>query len=57
MNTYCLSCKKDTRNINPNIIKTKSNRKFVSRGSGIFDSLVYNTNRDRIKDALLRAFK
>ena len=49
MNTYCLSCKKDTRNINPKIIKTKNNRKmmlsrcsiynnkksmFVSQGSG-----------------------
>ena len=30
---------------------------FISQGSGIFDSLVYNTNRDRIKDALLKAFK
>ena len=72
MNTYCLSCKKYTRNINPKVIKTKNNRKmmlskcsscnnknsaFVSQGSGIFDSSVYNTNRDRIKDALLRAFK
>ena len=72
MNTYCLSCKKDTRNIDPRIIKTKNNRKmmlsrcsicsnkkseFVSQGSGIFDGLVYNTNRDRIKDALLKAFK
>ena len=49
MNTYCLSCKKDPRNINPKIIKIKNNRKmmlsrcsicinkkstFVSRGSG-----------------------
>ena len=72
MNTYCLSCKKDTKNINPDVIKTRNNRKmmlsrcsicnnkksiFVSQGSGIFDSLVYNTNRERIKDALLRAFK
>ena len=30
---------------------------FTSQGSGIFDSLVYNTNRDRIKDALLKAFR
>ena len=30
---------------------------FVSQGSGIFDSLVYNTNRDRIKDALLKAYR
>ena len=72
MNTYCLSCKKDTKNINPNVIKTKNNIKmmlsrcslcnnkkseFVSQGSGIFDSLVCNTNRDRIKGALLRAFR
>ena len=72
MNTYCFSCKKDTGNIDPKVIKTKNNRKmvllrcsicnnkkseFVSQGSGILDSLVYNTNRDRIKDALLKAFK
>ena len=30
---------------------------FLSQGSGIFDSLVCNTNRDRIKDALFRAFR
>ena len=86
MNTYCLSYKKDTRNIDPKVIKTKNNRKMmlsrcyicnckkstftaepnalarsssehISQGSGIFDSLVYNTNRDRIKDALLKAFR
>ena len=72
MNIYCLSCKKDKRNINPKVIKTKNNRKmmlsrcsicnnkkstFASEVSGKFDSLVYNTNLDRIRDALLRAFK
>ena len=71
MNTYCLSCKKDTRNINPKGIKTKNNRKmmlsrcsicsnkkstFISQGSGIFDSLVYNTTQNRMKDALWNAF-
>ena len=29
MNTYCLSCKKDTRNIDPKVIKTKNNRKLM----------------------------
>ena len=29
MNTYYLSCKKDTRNINPKVIKTKNNRKMM----------------------------
>ena len=72
MNTFCLSYKQDTRNINPKVIKTKNYSKmmllrcsicnnkeseFVSQGSRIFDSLVYNTNRDRIKDALLKAFR
>ena len=28
-NTYCLSCKKDTRNIDPKVIKTKNNRKMM----------------------------
>ena len=72
MNTYCLVCKKFTGNINPEVIKTKNNRKMmlsrcsicnnkkptlISQGSGIFDSLVYNTDRYRIRDALLRALK
>ena len=71
MSTYCLSCKKDTRSIDPKVIKTKNNRKmmlsrcsicnnkkstFISQGSGIFYSLVYNTNRNRMKDALWNAF-
>ena len=49
MNTYCLSCKKHTKNIDPRVTKPKNNRKimlsrssicnnkkstFVSRGSG-----------------------
>ena len=67
MNAYCLSCKRDTKNIDSKLIKTKNNRKmmlsrcsicnnkkstFLSEGSGIFDSLIYNTNRNRIKDAV-----
>ena len=71
MNTYCLSCKKDTRNIDSKVIKTKNNRKmmlsrcsiynnkkstFISQGSGIFDSLICNTRQNRMKDALWNAF-
>ena len=29
MNTYCLSCKKDTKNIDPKVIKTRNNRKMM----------------------------
>ena len=71
MNTYYLSCKKNTKNINSKVIKTKNNRKmmlsrcsicnnkksaFLSEGSGIFDSLIYNTRQKRMKDALWNAF-
>ena len=71
MNTYCLSCKIDTKDIDSKVIKTKNNRKmmlsrcsicnnkkstFVSQGSGIFDSLIYNTRQNRMKDALWNAF-
>ena len=71
MNTYCLLCKKDTKNIDSKVIKTKNNRKmmlsrcsicnnkkstFLSEGSGIFDSLIYNTKQNRMKGALWNAF-
>ena len=29
MTTYCLSCKKDTKNIDPKIVKTKNNRPMM----------------------------
>ena len=71
MNTYCLSFKKDTRNIDPKVIKNKNNRKmmlsrcsicnnkkstFISEGPGIFDSLIYNTRQNKMKDALWNVF-
>ena len=27
--TYCLSCKKDTRNIDAKVVKTKNNKQFI----------------------------
>ena len=70
--TYCLSCKKDTRNINPKVIKTKNNKrvmsskcsicnnkksKFISQGSGLFDCLGLSTPQNRMKNALWNAFR
>ena len=70
--TYCLSCKKDTKNIDPRIVKTKNYKrvmsskcsicnnkksKFISQGSGLFDSLRLNTPQNRMKDALWNAFR
>ena len=39
MNTYCLSCKKDTKNINPKVIKTKNNRRYQDVLFAIIKSL------------------
>ena len=38
-------------------IRNNKKSTLLSEGSGIFDSLIYNTNRDIIKDALLKAFR
>ena len=69
--TYCLSCKKDTKNINPRIVKTKNHKQvmsskcsicnnnmytFISQGSGLFDNLVSNTTQNGMKDSLWNAF-
>ena len=71
MNTYCLVCKKYTRNINPKVIKTKNNKKmmlsrcsvcnnkksaFISQGSGLLDSLGLNTPQNKMKNASWNAF-
>ena len=71
MNTYCLSCRKDTKNVDSKIIKIKNNIKmmlsrcstcnnekstFVSQGSGWHDSLGLNTPQNRMKNALWNAF-
>ena len=68
----CLSCKKDTENINPKIVITKNNRlmmlskcaicnnkkpRFISEGSGLFDSLGLNTPQNRMKNALWNVFR
>ena len=70
--TDCLSCKKDTRNIDPRIVKLKNNKRvmsskcsicnnkkstFTSQGSGLFNSLGLNTPQNRMKNALWNAFR
>ena len=72
MNSYCLSCKKDTENTNQKMIETKNNRliilskcaicknkksRFISQGSGLLDSLGLNTPQNRMKNALWNAFR
>ena len=72
MITYCLSSKKDTKYIDPKVVKTKNNRQmmlskcsvcnnkkstFISQGSGLFDSLGLNTPQNRMKNALWNTFR
>ena len=70
--TYCLSCKKDTRNFDLRTVKTKNNKRvvpskcsicnnkkstFISQGSGLLDGLVFDTTQNRMKGALWNAFR
>ena len=70
--TYCLSWKKDTRSIDPKVIKTENNRQmiiskcsicnskrstFISQVSGLLDSLGLNTPQNKMKNALRNAFR
>ena len=71
MKTYCLVCKKLTDNNNPETVKYKErlmmksicpvcgNKKsrFLSQGSGLFDSLGLNTPQNRMKNALWNVFR
>ena len=70
--TYCLSCKKDTRNIDRKVIKTKNNKRvtisrcsicnnknstFISQGSVFLDKLGLNAPQNRMTNALWSAFR
>ena len=71
MKTYCLVCKKLTDNTNLKTVKNKGrlmmksicpvceNKKsrFISQGSGLFDSLGLNTPQNRIKNPLWNGFR
>ena len=52
MSSRCSIC----NNKNSTFTAGPSSSERISQGSGIFDSLVYNKNRDRMKDALWNAF-
>ena len=57
MLSRCSICnnKKSTFTVELSSLERSSSER-ISQGSGIFDRLVYNTNRDRMKDALWNAF-
>ena len=57
MLSRCSICdnKKSTFTVERSSLERSSSER-ISQGFGIFDSLVYNTNRDRMKDTLWNAF-
>ena len=71
MKKYCLVCKKRTDNTNLKTVKNKGRQmmksicpvcgnkksRFISQGSGLFDSLGLSTPQNRIKNALWNAFR
>ena len=71
MKTYCLVYKKLTDSTNSKTVKNKGRlmmksicpvcgnkkKRFISQGSGLFDSLGFNTSQNRMKNALFNAFK
>ena len=71
MKTYCLVCKNYNDNSNSRVIKNKQrillksncsvcgNKKnmFISKGSGLLDSLGLNTPQNKMKNALWNAFR
>ena len=42
MDSYCLSCKKDTKNINPKIVQSKNNRLMM-----LSKCAIYNNKKSR----------
>ena len=57
MLSRCSICNDKKSTFTAGLTAEPSSLERISQGSGIFDSLVYNTNRDKIKHALLKAFK
>ena len=65
MKTYCLVCKNYTDNNNSRVVMLKSNcsvcgnnkNMFISKGSGLLDSLGLNPPQNRMKNELWDVFR
>ena len=53
MNSYCLSCKKDTKNINPKIVRTKNNRLMMLLKCAICNNKKSRFNKEQEARGLL----
>ena len=53
--TYCLSCKKDTRNIDPKVVKTTNNKQVIISRCSICNNK--KSPQNRMKNAFWNAFR
>ena len=51
--TYCLSCRKYTKNINPKIVKTKNNRSMIQTNRAICNSKKSTFIKEQLAKGLL----
>ena len=51
--TYCLSCRKYTKNINPKIVKTKNNRSIIQANCAICNSKKSRFIKEQLATGLL----
>ena len=51
--TYCLSCRKDTKNTNPRIVKSKNNRSMIQSNCAIRGSKKYRFIKEQQAKGLL----
>ena len=53
MITYCLSCKKDTKNIDPKVVKTKNNRLMTLSKCSVCNNKKFRSNKEQQAKGLL----
>ena len=51
--TYCLSCRKYTKNINPKIVKNKNNRSMIQTNCAICNSKKSRFIKEKLEKGLL----
>ena len=51
--TYCLSCRKYTKNINPKIVKNKNNRSMIQTNCAICNSKKSRFIKEKLAKGLL----
>ena len=57
MNSYCLSCKKDTKNIDPKVVKIKNNRLMTLSKCSVCNNKKSKFTKEQKARGLLRSLR